>query len=65
MRKFREYLKENWKEHIENYCRSCHAKTDVRLVHKETMVEYPFCQECVDKGFYNEEIFEVKNNANG
>lgn len=59
-KKMRDYITENFKEYFENACRSCHTKTKNRLVHKETGDEYPFCVKCINQGFYNKEIFEVK-----
>jgi hypothetical protein len=59
MKDLMKYIKENSKDHIDNMCRSCSNKTDRRLIHKETKKEYPLCQNCIDKGFYNKEIFDI------
>lgn len=60
MKDLTDYIKENWEEHFKNACKSCHTKTMNRLVHKKTGEEYPFCVECISRGFYNKEIFDVK-----
>lgn len=61
----KKYLKlhgeEYYEEVIKKPCVSCGHKTPHRLVHKETKDEYPFCLKCRRNGFYNEEIFDIKN----
>lgn len=59
MRDITKYIEENSKEYIENMCRCCSKKTDKRLTHKETKKKYPFCQDCIEKGFFNKNIFDV------
>lgn len=60
MKDIHEYIREHGEEFMKTHCRSCQGKADKKLIHKETMKEYPFCQKCIDKGFYNKQIFDIK-----
>ena len=39
-------------------CVVCHQSADAALLHKGSMEEYPFCQACANKGFFNPDIFD-------
>jgi len=41
-------------------CVVCKAVTDIRLIHRDTKKEYPFCKDCYKKDLYNKEVFDIK-----
>jgi len=41
-------------------CVVCKVATDIRLIHKVTKKEYPFCKDCAKKDLYNKDVFDIE-----